>query len=108
MIALAGVFLIAHGLVHGAVWLAPHPQDTPFDPCKSWLLGPIGPLARALAGAAGLGFVVVGTVTLADGGAAAGAAAAALVSLLLVALTFNRWLSGAVAINVAIAVIALL
>lgn len=34
-------FLIAHGLVHLAIWLMPMPagQKAPFDPDHSWLLG---------------------------------------------------------------------
>ena len=34
-------FLIAHGLVHLAIWLMPKPADqkAPFDPDHSWLLG---------------------------------------------------------------------
>jgi hypothetical protein len=34
-------FLIAHGLVHLAIWLMPKPPDqkAPFDPGHSWLLG---------------------------------------------------------------------
>jgi hypothetical protein len=38
MSVLGGLFLIAHGLVHLAVWL-PEPKDAPFDPGHSWLLG---------------------------------------------------------------------
>ena len=34
-------FLIAHALVHLAIWLMPKPSDqkAPFDPDHSWLLG---------------------------------------------------------------------
>jgi hypothetical protein len=34
-------FLIAHGLVHLAVWAMPKPKDqrAPFDPATSWLFG---------------------------------------------------------------------
>jgi hypothetical protein len=34
-------FLIAHGLVHVAIWATPKPKDqqAPFDPAHSWLLG---------------------------------------------------------------------
>lgn len=34
-------FLIAHALVHLAIWLMPKPSDqkVPFDPGHSWLLG---------------------------------------------------------------------
>ena len=64
--------------------------------------------ARALAVAAGALFALAGVLVL--GGANAGAAlavAGAAVSLALVLLTFHPWLLGAVAIDVAIAVVAL-
>ena len=108
MTAVAGIFLVAHGLVHVAVWLSPPQPDAPFDACRSWLLGQIRPLARALAaGACGL-FILAGVLALVGAGSAAGTAvAAAGVSLVLTVLTFNPWLSAAVAINVAIAVVAI-
>lgn len=47
-------FLIAHGLVHLAIWLMPKPPDqkTPFDPDHSWLLGDKKSVAVVLAVAA--------------------------------------------------------
>ena len=108
MIVLAGMFLIAHGLVHLAVWLPPAKDDAPFDPGRSWLLGQARPLTRALAVLACAVLVLAGLLVLIGAGSAAGAAAVgAAISLALVALTFDPWLSGAVAINVAIAVVAL-
>lgn len=108
MSVLAGLFLLAHGLVHLAVWLAPASADAPFDPRRSWLLGdarwPLRPLAVLACGL----FVLAGALVLGDSGPAGGTAVAgAAVSLALVVLTFNRWLVFAVAINVAIIVIAL-
>jgi len=34
-------FLVAHGLVHLAIWLLPKPAEekAPFDPNESWLIG---------------------------------------------------------------------
>ncbi len=32
-------FLIAHGLVHLALWLTPKDQQAPFDVSHSWILG---------------------------------------------------------------------
>jgi hypothetical protein len=105
---LLGLLLIAHGLVHLAVWLAPPADGAPFDPGRSWLIGDARGPARRLAGAACVLFVVAGLlVSLGLSGGPGVAAAGAVVSLVLVALTFNRWLSGAVAINVAIALLAL-
>jgi hypothetical protein len=57
-------FLIAHGLMHLAIWLMPKPaeQKAPFDPDHSWLLGDqkavavvLGVAAAALLVAGGLG-----------------------------------------------------
>src|SRR4026207_1011810 len=47
-------FLIAHGLVHLAIWLMPKPpgQKAPFDPDHSWLLGDQKTVAVVLAVAA--------------------------------------------------------
>ncbi|HUF59852.1 MAG TPA: hypothetical protein VMR89_10300 [Actinomycetota bacterium] len=44
-------FLIAHGLVHLAIWLMPKPadQNAPFDPDRSWLLGDQRTVAMLLA-----------------------------------------------------------
>jgi lysylphosphatidylglycerol synthetase-like protein (DUF2156 family) len=44
-------FLIAHGLVHLAIWLMPKPADqkAPFDPDHSWLLGEQNTMAVLLA-----------------------------------------------------------
>lgn len=107
---LAGLFLMAHGLVHAGIWCTPFdPAKAPFDPRHSWLaerLGLAGPargLSVALALAAAVLFLASGAAVLA-GTAWAGAAAvtAAAVSLLLTALVFNRWLSLNVLINAAI------
>jgi hypothetical protein len=106
---IAGFFLILHGFIHGAVWLSPRPaEEMPFDPCRSWLLGRIGPPVRSLAAGSVVLFVLAGLFLLDGGGsAAATAAVAAGMSLVLVVLTFNRWLSAALAIDVAIALVAL-
>jgi hypothetical protein len=44
-------FLVAHGLVHLAVWATPASKDdkTPFDPSHSWVLGDQRALAVVLA-----------------------------------------------------------
>ena len=44
-------FLIAHGLVHLAIWLTPKPanQEMPFDANHSWLLGDRKAVAVVLA-----------------------------------------------------------
>lgn len=108
MSILAGLFLVAHGLVHLAVWVAPPPPDAPFDSRYSWLLGDAGSLSPALATAACALFVLAGVLVIAaaDLGATLALAGAG-VSLALVVLTFNRWFVFAIAINGAIIAIAL-
>ena len=108
MSVLGGLFLVAHGLVHLAIWLPAPKQDAPFDPGYSWLFGAVRRPARALAVAAGALFALAGVLVLAgaDAGAALAVAGAA-VSLALVLLTFHPWLLGAVAIDVAVTVVAL-
>jgi cell division protein FtsW (lipid II flippase) len=108
MSILAGLFLVAHGLVHLAVWVAGPPPDAPFDSRHSWLMGDAGALSRALAIAACAIFVLAGVLVIAAADLGATLAfAAAVTSLALVLLTFNRWFVFAVAINAAIIVIAL-
>ncbi len=108
MTALAGLFLIAHGLVHLAIWLQQPSDDAPFDPRRSWWPGASERLIRALAVIACALFVPAGALVLAGAGlGAALAVAGAAVSLLLVTLTFHPWFAGAVVVDIAIAVIAL-
>lgn len=87
-------FLIAHGLVHLAIWLMPKPPDqkTPFDPNHSWVLGDQRMIAVVLAVTAA-GLLVAGGLGLwAHAGwwrtvAAIGLAA----SLGLMIVYFNPW-----------------
>jgi hypothetical protein len=54
-------FLIAHGLVHVALWTPKYdPETAPFDPSRSWLLGDQRSLARLLAFVAAALLVVAG------------------------------------------------
>ena len=107
MTALAGLFLIAHGLVHLAVWVAPAPPDAPFDSRHSWIFGEVEALSRAAAVIACGILVIAGILVLAGAGAGAALAAiGAALSLLLVVITFHPWFTVAVGINVAIIVIA--
>lgn len=105
MDVVAGLFLIAHGLVHLGIWLPSAKPDAPFDPHRSWLLEEAGTASRLLAVVAAILLMVAGVLVLGGEGAAVAAAGAA-VSLLLIAITFNVWLLAAVAINVAIIVLA--
>jgi hypothetical protein len=99
-----GLFLIAHGLAHVAVYAPPAADDAPFDPARSWMFGrQLRPLALTLAAITALIFVIAGIGLLAhlDWWQAASVAGAS-ASLVLLALFFHPWLSFGVAINVAI------
>lgn len=107
---LAGLVLVAHGLVHAGIWCTPfNPAKAPFDPRHSWLaarMGLAGPARRfsvMLALAATVLFVISGLAVIA-GASWAGAVAivAAGISLVLTVLMFHRWLSLNLLINIAI------
>jgi hypothetical protein len=111
---LAGLFLIAHGLVHLGVWVSPFdPAKAPFNPCHSWVLAHIGknstarPIAVTVAITCAATFSVAGIGVLVDSAWATGLAiGSALISLLLTAAYFHRWLVFNVAINLVIISIA--
>jgi len=95
-------FLIAHGLIHIAVWATPKPeqQSSPFEATHSWLLGDQRSLAAALAYAAMGLFVIAGLGLLFHAGwwrpvtvVASG------LSLALASLFFNPWLLMAIGLN---------
>ena len=110
---LFAVFLIAHGLVHLAIYAAPvNPdQPVPFDPGRSWVLGRAGP-PRRHAAAASLSPVPWRPPTRRRAGClrsvpppgAAVAGIAAVLGLVLKSLWFHPWLTFGVAIDIAIAV----
>jgi hypothetical protein len=103
-------FLVAHGLVHLAVWATPkNPnQPQPFDPKHSWLLGDTAAahtMAVWLAATACLVFVGAGLglffhLELWHALTIAGAA----VGLVVAGLYFNAWLSFDVGLNAALLV----
>lgn len=108
---LLGLFLVAHGLVHAAIWASPAAANAqPFDPAHSWLLNGLGAgrpaahtISRLLALTAAAGFVVGGVGLLVHvGWWGAFAAGSAAVSLLLMVLYFNRWLIVGLGIELAI------
>lgn len=96
-------FLIAHGLVHVTVWLAPASSDAPFRVDHSWLLGSGEPAHRtsiALAACAAIVFTTAGVALLV--GAPVWEAltlAGAVMGLAVSLLYFNPWLLLDVAIN---------
>ena len=112
---LAGLFLMVHGLVHLAVWVAPFdPTKASFNPAESWLLERFGlesqarPIAVGSSIACAVVFSVAGVAVLGEAGWAPGLAiAGAVLSLLLTTVYFHPWLSINIAINAAIILIAL-
>jgi len=102
---LLGLFVIAHGLVHPAVWGPPPSREAPMQPSRSWLLGEVRPLAVRLAVGAAI-LLTAGGIGVLTGGSwwpwlvVAGSA----VSVLLMALTFTPWWLCGLAIDAALLV----
>lgn len=110
-----GVFLIAHGLIHAAIWLpqaasrsAPASGTAPFDPGYSWLFSGVSEDASRWLAAL---LAIVAAALYIGGGFGLFAhlewwraitVAASVASLALFALYFNPWLSLAVLIDVAL------
>lgn len=111
----AGLFLMAHGLVHLGIWCTPFdPAKAPFDPRRSWVAARVGQegsasaLALVLAAGAAAAFFIAGTGIIVEASWARTAAiTAATVSLLLTLVYFHRWLSFNLLINAAIIFVAL-
>jgi hypothetical protein len=101
-----GLLLLAHGVIHVAIYAPPTAADAPFDTGRSWLAS--GPrqarpllLAFAYASAAALTAAGLGLFARQDWWQAA-AIVGAVLSLLLLILFFNPWITIGVAINVAL------
>ncbi|HET9672195.1 MAG TPA: hypothetical protein VFQ40_05030 [Actinomycetota bacterium] len=100
-------FLIAHGLVHVAIWLFPKPAEgkAPFDVSHSWLFGDVKPVAVVLAVLAAVLLVAGGLGLWAHAEWWRGVAAVGLaVSFGLMVLTFNPWYLFIEAVNAALLV----
>ena len=87
---LLGLFVIAHALVHLAVWVPPPGGSTPIQTARSWLFGDVRPLAVGLRRRRSRPAAAGGIALLAGAGwwpwvVIAGSA----VSILLIALTFT-------------------
>ena len=105
---IAGLFLIAHGLVHLAIWLPKPDQKAPFDVGHSPFAGDVRRLASALAVAAAVILVPGGLGLIGDAPWwTSVTVTGAVVSAALLLLTFNRWWLIGLGINVAIIVLAL-
>jgi hypothetical protein len=104
---LAGLFLIAHGLLHFAIWGPPKPKDVPFDAHHSPMFGDIRAAATILAVLAGAAFVVTGIAYLSgQDWWAPLALVASGVSIVLLLVTFTPWWIFGLLINAVIAVLA--
>jgi hypothetical protein len=100
-------FLIAHGMVHLAIWLMPKPADekAPFDPDHSWLLGDQKAVAMVLAVTAAALLVAGGLGLWSQAGWWRTAAAIGLAtSIGLMVAYFNPWYLFIGAINAALIV----
>lgn len=104
---LIGAFLIAHGLVHLAIWLPKPAGDTPFAVNRSAIFGnvrgvavPLAITSAALLAAAGVG--VLGS----QGWGTTAALAGAVASIALMALTFTPWWAAGLVINATIIALA--
>lgn len=99
-------FLIAHGLVHVAIWAPKYePEKGAFDPSHSWLIGDERPLAQVLAFSAAAILVVAGIALWAHGGWWRPTAVVGLsVSTALLLLYFTPWYLLILPVNVALIV----
>src|SRR5690242_14774274 len=102
---LLGLLVVAHGLVHLAVWIPAPSDDAPMQTARSWLLGDVRPLAVGLAVTAAVLLTAGGIAVLAGAGwwawlVIVGSAT----SVLLIALTFTPWWLFGLAIDAALLV----
>lgn len=105
---LAGLFLIAHGLVHLAIWLPRPSAKAPFDVGRSPFAGNVRrpAVSLAVAAAAVLGLGGLGVLASAPWWIPVTVAGAGISAALLL-LTFNLWWLIGLAINAAIIVLAM-
>jgi hypothetical protein len=100
-----GGFLVAHGLVHLAVWATPRPSGKatgPFDPSNSWLIGSSKGLAVILAIAAAVVLVAGGVALFTEAEVWRSLTVVGLgLSLVLDVLYFNPWFGFITAVNAA-------
>jgi hypothetical protein len=97
---LIGGFLVAHGLVHVAVWATPQQPGAPFDASDSWLLGSTRGLGVVLAVVAAVVLVAGGVALFADAAVWQPLTIVGLAgSLLLDVLYFNLWLGFITVVN---------
>lgn len=100
-----GLFLVAHALVTGAIWLTPPDAAKPagFGNQASWLFADSRPAMVTVTALAAGALAIAGVGVLANASWwAAPAAVGAVASLALVVATFTPWWTAAIAINVAL------
>jgi hypothetical protein len=99
-------FLIAHGLVHVAIWAPKYdPEKAAFDASHSWLIGDQRPLAQVLAFAAAALLVLAGIALWSQGGWWRPTAVVGLsVSTILLLLYFTPWYLIILPVNIALIV----
>jgi uncharacterized membrane protein YphA (DoxX/SURF4 family) len=99
-------FLIAHGLVHVAIWTPKYdPEKAAFDASHSWLIGDQRPLAQVLAFVAAALLIVAGIALWAHGGWWRPTAVVGLgVSTVLLILYFTPWYLIILPVNIALIV----
>lgn len=100
-----GVFLILHGVIHGAIWFPPRSQEPRpgFGTQASWLFADVRAAVVSMAAIAAGGFALAGVAYLSGHPWWPGlAAAASVASLALIAATFTPWWSAAILIDLAI------
>jgi hypothetical protein len=106
MVWIAGLFLVAHGLIHLAIWLPKADPKAPFDAGHSPFAGNVRHTAAAMAVAAAVvlaagGLGLIGGASWWQPATITGAA----LSTALLLLTFNKWWLIALGINAAIIVL---
>ena len=104
-----GLVLLGHGLIHVAIYAPPTAADAPFDAGHSWLASGARQarpllLTLAYASAATLTVAGIGLFAQQNWWQVAAIAGAAL-SLLLLILFFNPWITVGVAINVTVIIV---
>lgn len=107
---LFGILLLAHGLIHAAIWLPPKTEKSPFDPKHSWLLSGL----HLPAGFIRIFAIIISSVaalTLMSGGIGLlthqswwliSMLIGAINSLFLILVYFNPWLSFAVLLDIGV------
>ena len=105
---LAGLFLVAHGIVHLLIWLPIKTEDAPFDVHHSPIFGDVRVPASMLAVVAGGAFMVAGASVLAhQAWAPVVVVGAAGLSGALLLLTFTPWWLAGLAIDLAVGILAI-